>query len=334
MAESVPTTMTAIEISQPGGPDVLEPVERPTPQPGPGDILIRVSAAGVNRPDLLQRQGNYPPPPGASDIPGLEVAGTVAALGAEVTGWAVGDTVCALLAGGGYAEYAAVPALQCLPVPDGLSLLEAAALPETLFTCWTNMVDGGQLKAGESILIHGGSSGIGTIGIQLAKLLGARVSATAGSAAKCAACVTLGADLAIDYKAEDFVAALKTVTGKRGIDVVLDMVGGDYVRRNIEVMAQGGRHVSIASLGGAEATIPIFKVMQKRLVLTGSTLRARSAAEKGAIAASLRLNVWPAISAGRLRPLIQATFPLAHAAEAHRMLEVGDHIGKIVLAIA
>ena len=334
MAESVPTTMTAIEISQPGGPDVLEPVERPTPQPGPGDILIRVSAAGVNRPDLLQRQGNYPPPPGASDIPGLEVAGTVAALGAEVTGWAVGDTVCALLAGGGYAEYAAVPALQCLPVPDGLSLLEAAALPETLFTCWTNMVDGGQLKAGESILIHGGSSGIGTIGIQLAKLLGARVYATAGSAAKCAACVTLGADLAIDYKAEDFVAALKTVTGKRGIDVVLDMVGGDYVRRNIEVMAQGGRHVSIASLGGAEATIPIFKVMQKRLVLTGSTLRARSAAEKGAIAASLRLNVWPAISAGRLRPLIQATFPLAHAAEAHRMLEVGDHIGKIVLAIA
>ena len=334
MAESVPTTMTAIEISQPGGPDVLEPVERPTPQPGPGDILIRVSAAGVNRPDLLQRQGNYPPPPGASDIPGLEVAGTVAALGAEVTGWAVGDTVCALLAGGGYAEYAAVPALQCLPVPDGLSLLEAAALPETLFTCWTNMVDGGQLKAGESILIHGGSSGIGTIGIQLAKLLGARVYATAGSAAKCAACVTLGADLAIDYKAEDFVAALKTVTGKRGIDVVLDMVGGDYVRRNIEVMAQGGRHVSIASLGGAEATIPIFKVMQKRLVLTGSTLRARSAAEKGAIAASLRLNVWPAISAGRLRPLIQATFPHAHAAEAHRMLEVGDHIGKIVLAIA
>ena len=334
MAESVPTTMTAIEISQPGGPDVLKPVERPTPQPGPGDILIRVSAAGVNRPDLLQRQGNYPPPPGASDIPGLEVAGTVAALGAEVTGWAVGDTVCALLAGGGYAEYAAVPALQCLPVPDGLSLLEAAALPETLFTCWTNMVDGGQLKAGESILIHGGSSGIGTIGIQLAKLLGARVYATAGSAAKCAACVTLGADLAIDYKAEDFVAALKTVTGKRGIDVVLDMVGGDYVRRNIEVMAQGGRHVSIASLGGAEATIPIFKVMQKRLVLTGSTLRARSAAEKGAIAASLRLNVWPAISAGRLRPLIQATFPLAHAAEAHRMLEVGDHIGKIVLAIA
>ena len=219
-------------------------------------------------------------------------------------------------------------------MPDGLSLLEAAALPETLFTCWTKMVDGGQLKAGESILIHGGSSGIGTIGIQLAKLLGARVYATAGSAAKCAACVTLGADLAIDYKAEDFVAALKTVTGKRGIDVVLDMVGGDYVRRNIEVMAQGGRHVSIASLGGAEATIPIFKVMQKRLVLTGSTLRARSAAEKGAIAASLRLNVWPAISAGRLRPLIQATFPLAHAAEAHRMLEVGDHIGKIVLAIA
>jgi NADPH2:quinone reductase len=334
MADSIPPTMTVIEISQPGDPEVLKPAQRPTPQPADGEILIRVEAAGINRPDLLQRQGGYPPPPGASDIPGLEAAGTVAALGAGVTGWAVGDAACALLAGGGYAEYAAVPAVQCLPVPAGLSMIEAAALPETLFTCWTNLVDGGQLEAGQTVLIHGGSSGIGTTGIQLAKLLGARVITTAGSPEKCAACLALGADLAIDYKAEDFVAAVKAATARRGVDVVLDMVGGDYVRRNIEVMAQGARHVSIASLGGAEATIPIFKIMQKRLVLTGSTLRARSPAEKGAIAQSLRRAVWPAIAQGRLKPLIHATFSLAHAAEGHRMLEGGAHIGKIVLTIA
>jgi len=333
MAQSTPRTMTAIEISEPGGPEVLTPVQRPAPHPAADEILIEVHAAGVNRPDLLQRQGHYPPPPGASDIPGLEVAGIVAALGGEVSGWAVGDAVCALLAGGGYATYVAVPAVQCLPLPQGLSMVEAAALPETLFTCWTNLVDGGHLKAGETVLIHGGASGIGTTGIQLAKGLGARVFATAGSAEKCAACVRLGAERAIDYKTEDFVAVIKEATGKRGVDVVLDMVGGDYVRRDIEVMAMGGRHVSIAHLGAAEATIPIFRIMQKRLILTGSTLRPRSPAEKGVIADALRKTVWPMIAAGQLKPAIHATFPLSAAAAAHRALEGGDHIGKIVLTV-
>ncbi len=331
MADPLPAQMTAIEISTPGGPEVLKPVQRPIPSPGEGDILIRVAAAGVNRPDLLQRQGNYPPPPGASDIPGLEVAGTVAALGAGVTGWKVGDSLCALLAGGGYAMFAAVPELQCLPIPDGLSVVEAAALPETLFTCWTNLVDGGDLKAGETVLIHGGASGIGTIAIQLAKALGATVIATAGTPEKCDACRHLGADLAINYKTEDFVKVLKTA-GKT-VDVVLDIVGGDYVRRNIEIMAQGGRHVSIASLGGAEATIPIFRIMQKRLILTGSTLRARAPAEKGAIAARLLETVWPMIAGGQLRPQVHASYPLARAADAHAALEAGDHIGKIVLTV-
>jgi putative PIG3 family NAD(P)H quinone oxidoreductase len=329
-----PATMTAIEIARPGGPEALRPVRRHVPQPGPGEILIRVHAAGVNRPDLLQRQGNYPPPPGASDIPGLEVAGEVASVGANVQGWNIGQSVCALLAGGGYAEFAVAPAEQCLPPPDGLSMAEAAALPETLFTCWTNLIDGGRLKAGETVLIHGGSSGIGTTGIQLAKALGARVLVTAGSPAKCAACLALGADLAIDYKTQDFVAAVKAATGGRGVDLVLDMVGGDYVRRNIEAMAPGGRHVSIATQAGAEATIPIFRLMQKRLILTGSTLRARSPAEKGAIAAALHLNVWPLIAAGKLKPRIHAVFPLAEAAAAHRALEEGAHIGKIVLVTA
>ena len=331
MAESVPATMTVIEISVPGGPEVLTPAERPVPQLAEGEMLIRVAAAGVNRPDLMQRQGNYPPPPGASDIPGLEVAGTVAALGDGVTGWAVGDAVCALLAGGGYAEYAAVSALQCLPLPAGVSMVEAAALPETLFTCWTNLIDGGHLAAGQTVLIHGGSSGIGTTGIQLAKALGAKVFVTAGSAEKCAACLKLGADLAIDYKTQDFVAAVKDATAKRGVDIVLDMVGGDYIRRNIEILAQGGRHVSIATQGGIEATIPIFRVMQKRLILTGSTLRPRSAAEKGAIASRLHEIVWPMIAEGRLKPLVHAQYLLEQAAEAHRALEGGDHIGKIVL---
>jgi len=329
----IPSDMTVIEIKEPGGPEVLNPVRRPVPHPATGEILIAVQAAGVNRPDLMQRQGNYPPPPGASDIPGLEVAGTVAALGEGVTGWAVGDAVCALLAGGGYSEYAAVPAVQCLPLPDGLSMVEAAALPETLFTCWTNLVDGGHLAAGQTVLIHGGSSGIGTTGIQLAKGLGARVLVTAGSAEKCAACLKLGADLAIDYKTEDFVAAVKAATDKRGVDIVLDMVGGDYVRRNIEILASGGRHVSIATQGGIEATIPIFRVMQKRLILTGSTLRPRSPAEKGVIAEALHKTVWPMIAAGRLKPLIHGVFPLDRAAEAHRALESGDHIGKIVLMV-
>ena len=333
MSASFPAEMTVIEISTPGGPEVLTPVQRPVPEPAPGEILIAVAAAGVNRPDLMQRQGNYPPPPGASDIPGLEVAGTVAALGEGVTGFAVGDNVCALLAGGGYAEYAAVPAVQCLPLPLGLTMVEAAALPETLFTCWTNLIDGGHLKAGETVLIHGGSSGIGTTAIQLAKALGATVYATASSAEKCDSCRKLGADLAINYKSEDFVAAIKQATAKRGVDVVLDMVGGDYVRRDIEILAQGGRHVSIATQGGIEATIPIFKVMQKRLILTGSTLRPRSPAEKGKIAEALHKTAWPMIEAGTLKPIIHATFPLEQAAEAHRALEAGDHIGKIVLTV-
>lgn len=330
----LPRTMHAVEIAEPGGPEVLRLVEQPMPKLGPGEVLIRVAAAGINRPDLLQRQGNYPPPPGASDIPGLEVAGWIAALGEGADGWKPGDAVCALLAGGGYAEYAAAPLPQCLPVPSGLTMVEAAALPETIFTCWTNLVDGGHLQAGETVLIHGGASGIGTTGIQLAKALGARVYTTAGSAAKCAACRQLGADLAIDYKAEDFVHAVKAATGGRGVDLVLDMVGGDYVRRNIEALAPRGRHVSIATQGGLEATIPIFKIMMKRLVLTGSTLRPRSVAEKGEIAAALRRHVWPIIESGSLRPRIHATFALPDAANAHRALELGDHIGKIVLIVA
>jgi len=333
MGEATPAGMTVIEIHEPGGPEVLTPVQRPVPEPGPGEILIAAKAAGINRPDLMQRQGNYPPPPGASDIPGLEVAGTVAALGEDVISFAVGDKVCALLAGGGYAECVAVPAVQCLPLPQGLTMVEAAALPETLFTCWTNLIDGGHLKAGETVLIHGGASGIGTTGIQLAKALGATVFVTAGSPEKCQACRTLGADLAIDYKTEDFVAVIKQATGKRGVDVVLDMVGGDYVRRDIEILAHGGRHVSISTQGGIEATIPIFKVMQKRLILTGSTLRPRSPAEKGKIAEALHKTVWPMIAAGKLKPIIHATFPLTQAAEAHRALEDGDHIGKIVLTV-
>jgi NADPH2:quinone reductase len=279
----------------------------------------------------MQRQGNYPPPPGASDIPGLEVAGRIAAIGDGVSGWTVGDPVCALLASGGYAEFAVAPAPPCLPVPAGLSMVQAAALPETIFTCWTNLVDGGRLATGETVLIHGGASGIGTTAIQLAKVLGARVFVTAGSPEKCAACLRLGADLAIDYKTEDFVAAVQEATDGRGVDVVLDMVGGDYVRRNIEAMAKGGRHVSISSLGGAEATIPIFRIMMKRLVLTGSTLRPRSVAEKGVIADALRQRVWPMIAAGKLIPQIHAAFPFPDAAAAHTALETGDHIGKIVL---
>jgi putative PIG3 family NAD(P)H quinone oxidoreductase len=325
--------ITVIEITRPGGPDVLAPVQRPMPKAGPGELLIKIAAAGVNRPDIAQRLGNYPPPPGASDIPGLEAAGHVVTVGEGVSGWAAGDAVCALLSGGGYAQFVAAPAVQCLPIPAGLSLIEAAALPETLFTCWTNLVDGGALKAGETVLIHGGSSGIGTTGIQLAKALGATVFVTAGTAEKCAACRALGADLAIDYKTEDFVKAVKAATGGKGVDLVLDMVGGDYVRRNIEALAQRGRHVSISSLGGAEATIPIFRIMQKRLILTGSTLRPRAVAEKGAIAAALLSRVWPWIESGRIKPSIHAVFPLEQAAEAHRALEAGDHVGKVVLTV-
>jgi putative PIG3 family NAD(P)H quinone oxidoreductase len=325
--------MIAIEITRPGPPEVLRPGKRPVPTPGDGEVLIKVEAAGVNRPDLMQRRGLYPPPPGASDLPGLEVSGRIAALGASVAGLAIGDAVCALLAGGGYAEFAVAPAVQCLPVPAGLSMVEAAALPETLFTCWTNLVDSGRLKAGETVLIHGGSSGIGTTGIQLAKALGAKVLVTAGTPEKCAACLRLGADLAIDYRQSDFVLEVKAATGGRGVDVVLDMVGGDYVRRNIEAMAPLGRHVSIAVQAGGDATIPIFRIMQKRLILTGSTLRARSAVEKGAIAKAIEQHAWQWVETGKIRPVVHRTFPLAQAGDAHAALEAGDHIGKIVLTV-
>jgi putative PIG3 family NAD(P)H quinone oxidoreductase len=323
--------MTAIEITAPGGPEVLAQTIRPVPSPGPGEVLIRVAAAGVNRPDVLQRKGLYPAPPGASDIPGLEVAGTIAGLGGGVEDWAPGDAVCALVAGGGYAEYCIAPAPQCLPVPDGLSLVEAAALPETFFTVWTNVFERGALKPGEWLLVHGGTSGIGTTAIQLAKAFGARVLATAGGREKAKACEALGADRGIDYRAEDFVAIGREMTGGRGVDVVLDMVGGDYIPRNIDLLAADGRHVSIAFLNGPSVTVNLAPVMMKRLTLTGSTLRTRPVAVKGAIAAALREKVWPLLAAGTVKPRIHATFPPAKAAAAHTLMESSTHIGKIVL---
>jgi NADPH:quinone reductase len=323
--------MIAIEIREPGGPEVLVPVERPTPSATAGDVLIKVAAAGVNRPDVLQRRGRYPPPPGASDIPGLEVAGTIAACGDGVTGWQIGDQVCALVAGGGYAEYCVAPAPQCLPVPRGLDLTTAAAIPETVFTVWTNVFDRGRLKSGESILIHGGSSGIGTTAIQLARACGARVYATAGSVEKCAACERLGAERCINYRAADFVAAIKELTGGRGVDVVLDIIGGDYVARNLDVLAVDGRLIQIGVLGGAKAEINVAQIMQRRLVVTGSTLRARPVADKGIIAAAVRDRVWPLIESGEVKPILHATFPLREAAAAHRLMESSTHIGKIVL---
>jgi len=325
--------MIAIEISRPGDPEVLVPVARPRPEPAAGEVLIKVAAAGVNRPDVFQRRGRYPPPPGASDIPGLEVAGTVEQLGAGVREFAVGDAVCALVAGGGYAEYCAAPAPQCLPVPRGMALVAAAAIPETFFTVWTNVFERGRLQANEALLVHGGSSGIGTTAIQLAHARGARVFATAGSSEKCAACERLGAERAINYHEEDFVAVVRDATGGRGVDVILDMVGGDYVPRHIELLAAEGRLVQIATLGGAKAQIFLPAIMQRRLTITGSTLRARSIAEKGAIAAALRAAVWPMLDAGRVRPVVFKTFALSDAAEAHRLMESGAHIGKIVLTV-
>jgi NADPH2:quinone reductase len=327
----VPETMTAITIAAPGGPEALVAATVPVPVAGPGEILIRVQAAGVNRPDILQRRGAYPPPPGASPLPGLEVAGIVAAIGPHVAGWAVGEAVCALVAGGGYAEYCTAPAPQCLPIPQGLSPTEAGGVPETFFTVWTNVFERGRLVAGETFLVHGGTSGIGTTAIQLASAFGATVFATAGSPEKCAACEKLGARRAIDYHREDFVAVVREETGRRGVDLVLDMVGGAYVGRNLEAMAPGGRHVSIAFLEGAVVTIDLARVMTRRLTLTGSTLRPRSIAEKGAIADALRAQVWPLLEQGRVRPLIYATFPLTEAAAAHALMEAGTHIGKIVL---
>jgi NADPH2:quinone reductase len=326
--------MIAIEIREPGDPDVLVPVERPIPTPGSGEVLIKVAAAGVNRPDLMQRRGRYPPPPGASDIPGLEIAGTVDRLGSDVSPWKVGDDICALVAGGGYAEYCVAPAPQCLPVPRGLDIVSAAAIPETFFTVWTNVFERGRLAAGESILIHGGASGIGTTAIQLARARGARVFATAGSPDKCAACERLGAERAINYKETDFLEAVRAATGGRGVDVVLDMVGGDYFPRNIDALAVEGRLVEIATLRGAKAEITIPTVMQRRLTITGSTLRARAVAEKGAIAQAVRTHVWPLLESGAVKPIIHQTFPLADAAAAHRVLEAGAHIGKVVLIVS
>lgn len=326
-------SMTAIEIVEPGGPEVLKPTQRARPEPGPGEVLIAVEAAGVNRPDVFQRQGNYAPPPGATDIPGLEIAGRVAALGSGVEGLAIGEAVCALVAGGGYAQFCTAPAPQCLPIPGRLSMIEAAALPETFFTVWTNVFDRGGLKSGETILIHGGSSGIGTTAIQLAKAFGATVFTTAGSPEKCAACRDLGADRAIDYRAEDFVEVIKAETEGRGVDLVLDMVGGDYVPRSVDSLAMDGRHVSIAFLRGAKVTLNMQMMMMRRITLTGSTLRPRSVADKGAIATRLREQVWPKIAAGEIRPVIHATFPLADAAGAHALMESSAHIGKIMLTV-
>jgi len=324
--------MICIEISQPGEPEVLKPAERPDPVPGPGEVLIRVAAAGVNRPDVLQRRGAYPPPPGASDIPGLEVAGTVAAVGAGVEGWRTGDAVCALVSGGGYATMCVAPAPQCLRVPATLDLVAAAAIPETFFTVWTNVFDRGRLQAGETALFHGGTSGIGTTAIQLAVARGARALATAGSEEKCQACMALGAVHAINYRTTDFVAAVHAQTGGRGVDLILDIMGGSYVPRNLAALAIDGRLVQIGLLEGEPvAAVDLRRVLGRRLTLTGSTLRARSVEEKGRIAEALRREVWPLVEAGRVKPLVAATFPLADAAGAHRLMESSAHVGKIVL---
>jgi len=333
--------MNCIEISAPGPPSVLRLADRPDPVAGPGEVRIKVHAAGVNRPDLMQRQGLYPPPKGSTDIPGLEVAGTIAALGpddergapASASGrpWAIGDAVCALVAGGGYAELCTAPGVQCLRVPHGLQMHEAAAIPETFFTVWSNVVDRGRLSAGEWLLVHGGASGIGTTAIQIATARGARVIVTAGSPEKCRACESLGAVRAINYKRDDFVPIVKELTGNRGVDVVLDMVGGGYTLRNIDALGRDGRLVQIGLIGGSSAEISLRAIMLKRLTLTGSTLRIRPPHEKGAIAAALEREIWPLLDAGTIKPVIDTVLPLAQAAKAHELLERGEVIGKVVL---
>ncbi len=333
MTEPTPATMTCIEIVAPGGPEVLRPATRPVPAPAEGEVLVKVAAAGVNRPDVLQRKGGYAPPPGASDIPGLELAGTVVALGAGVDGLAVGDRVCALVAGGGYAEYCPVPAPLALPLPKGFDMVMAAAVPETTFTVWTNVFERGRLKAGETLLVHGGSSGIGTTAIQLARAFGAAVLTTVGNAEKAAACERLGARLAINYREQDFVEAVREATGGAGVNLVLDMVGGDYIARNLAVLATEGRLVQIAFLQGSQVAFDFLPMMLKRLTITGSTLRPRTVAQKAAIAAALLKQVWPLMEAGTVKPVIHATLPLAEAARAHAMMEESRHIGKIVLTV-
>lgn len=326
--DDLPPMMKAIEIAGPGGPEVLRLAERPVPQPGPGEVLIRIAAAGVNRPDVLQRKGLYPPPPGASDLPGLEVAGDIVAVGSDVENWVIGDAVCALLTGGGYAQYACADAGSCLPTPNSLSIEEAASLPETFFTVWANVFDDAALQPGETLLVHGGTSGIGVTAIAMAKAIGAKVIATAGSIEKCASAMQLGADAAFHYendKWEEKIAAFG------GADVVLDMTGGDFVARNLACLNPGGRHVSIAFLRGAEATINIFSIMQKRLRLSGSTMKARSFDEKARLARSLRDKIWPLLENGAIKPVIDRVFPLSEAAAAHAHMEAGAHTGKILL---
>lgn len=326
--------MRQVEVSEPGGPERMQVIEAPVPRAGYGEVLIRVEAAGVNRPDVQQRKGLYPPPPDASPVLGLEVAGEVIALGDGVTSLHPGDRVCALVNGGGYAEYCAAPAVQCLPWPAGYTSVKAAALPETFFTVWANLFGPGRLASGESVLIHGGSSGIGTTAIQLARAFGARVFATAGSTEKCKACVDLGAEAAIDYRGEDFVARIKDLTGGRGVDVVLDMVAGSYLSRNVNVLAKDGRLIVIAVQGGnSDPDLDIRKVMMKRITITGSTMRARTRAEKGEVAQGLLDQVWPKLEAGRCAPVIHGVFPLEQVADAHRLMESSAHIGKIVLTM-
>ena len=330
----VPQTMTHIQADGAGGPEVLKRATGPVPTAASGEVLIRVEAAGVNRPDVAQRQGSYPPPPGASPLLGLEVAGEVVALGPDATGYKIGDKVCALTNGGGYAEYCTAPTAQCLPWPVGYDAVKAAALPETGFTVWANVFQMGRLAKGEKLLVHGGTSGIGVTAIQLAHEFGASVYATAGSEEKCAACVRLGADAAIDYREKDFGAEIRTLTGGKGVDVILDMVGGPYMQRDIRSLAMDGRLVLIAFLEGSVAEkFDFLQIMTKRLTVTGSTMRPRTTAQKAAIAADLRAKVWPVLDAGRCAPVIHATFPLAQAAEAHRLMESSTHIGKIVLTL-
>jgi NADPH2:quinone reductase len=328
---SLPATMRCMEVPTPGGPEAFQVGQRPLPVPAPHEVLIEVQAAGINRPDCLQRAGFYPPPPGASDLPGLEVAGVVVAVGNQAQCVAIGDKVCALIPGGGYADYCTAPAALCLPWPKGFDAIQAAALPETFFTVWSNVFDRAAIQPGESLLVQGGSSGIGTTAIQLAHALGHPVYATAGSDEKCAACVSLGATRAINYKTEDFTAVIKELTQKRGVDVILDMVGGDYIPRELKALADDGRIVLIAFLGGSKAQVDLAEVMRRRLVITGSTLRPRSVEFKAAIAQQLRQKVWPLLDQGKITPSIYATFPLTEVAKAHALMESSAHVGKIVL---
>ena len=333
MTDALPATMTAIEITEPGGPGVLRATARAVPAPAAGEVLVRVAAAGVNRPDVMQRKGLYPPPAGASDIPGLEIAGTVVATAGDVSTPAVGDAVCALVTGGGYAQFCTAPAPLCLAVPSGYDMVEAAALPETFFTVWTNVFERGRLQRGERLLVHGGTSGIGTVAIQLANAFGATVYATAGSEEKCRVCIELGADAAINYREEDFVERTLALTDNQGVDLILDMIGGDYLPRNLKCLAVEGRLVQIALQHGPKAEVNLLPIMLKRLTLTGSTLRPRSVAQKASIARALEQKVWPLLTSGRVRPGVHSRFPFERAADAHALMESSQHVGKIMLTM-